>query len=119
MKLILTLLLTINIALCQDGMIILKGQPAPKDGFFLDKDAMVKISNEQDELKLTKQKVIKLEELGIVKDQKIEHYKDVATDARKELKEEQVKGFFGKTLYFIGGVLLTGAIAYGLQKSLH
>ena len=69
-----------------------------------------------EERKLAQAKNVLLKDLQVVNGQRIEFYQNQSRDLRKELRKTELKGWFKSTLYFLSGVLITGTIAYGLNR---
>lgn len=112
MKLLIILLFSISTTFAQNVQTIKKGESAPADGFFVTKEQMQKFVDTDKENKLLKKKVIKLEQLQIVQDQRIELYKNRVTELDKELVRESRRGSFKGIGGFVLGVLATSAAAY-------
>lgn len=88
-----------------------KGQTAPFTGVLVDAKQMKKFRQVNEEKKLLDKKNIKLKDLNVLKDQKIELYKKEITQTHKELTRYKTKTFFTNAGYFALGVILTGFAA--------
>jgi hypothetical protein len=93
-----------------------KGDEMPYTGYAVDKPQMRHFRQINEEKKLLEQKVIKLEDLGVMKDEKIDYLEDQYTQVNKAYIKEQQKSTWQKYLYFAGGVILSGAAVYGASK---
>ena len=69
-----------------------------------------------EEKKLLEKKTVALEQLGVVRNEQVKHYKELYRDTKKEAKRRESQVFWKKTIYFIGGVLVTGALSYAALK---
>jgi len=119
MKFLLVLLLSINTIFAQDIVPIKKGQPSPADGFYIsyNQEKKFRLINEEN-LKL-KTQVIQLKDLSAaledkntILEQRLTLYQNQNKYLTSELSDQRIDNFFGKTIYFIGGILVTGAIGY-------
>jgi hypothetical protein len=118
-KLFLILLLTFN-SFADSGIVpIKKGEPAPGDGFY--------ITYEQEKkFRLIEEEKLRLEAINItLKDLQITHeeqikllnmrinsYEDHTSYLEKRLSEARLDGFWNRTIYFVGGMLLMGGSVY-------
>lgn len=116
MKIILIIILTITQAFAIDVDPIKKGQPAPYDGFIIDKDNIKEMRKINEEKKLLEKENIKLKDLSIINEERIENYKSFADDADKELRWEKTKGNMKGIGGFILGVVATSLAAYAAIK---
>lgn len=108
MKILLTLLLTINLCFAQQIKPINKGDSAPFDGYVIDKPFEEKARKTNEQLKLEKRKNDLLSELGKVNDTKVDFYKDEAKTAKREFIKSQVK----TVLYFVLGIVAGAGAVY-------
>ena len=98
-----------------------KGEPAPNDGYHFSK-------KEEEKLRATIEnsngKIIKLEQLGVIKDdiineqkKQVEQYSRTNDRLHKQL-EKRPTGFWGKVGYFMLGAVITGLVSYGAARSI-
>lgn len=100
-----------------DGIVpIKKGEVSTIDGFVITKEFEKDLRQTNEENKLLKRQNLVLKDLQVTQEDLVSLHKENARNAQKELEKEQIKGFFKSTLYFVGGVILGGAISYGLSK---
>lgn len=111
MKLLILFIISFNLP-AQTLTPLEKGQPAPYSGHLADKKAMENFRTTNEENKLLKQKEMKLEELQIIKDEKIKYYQTESEFFQKELRKEKVSGNFKGIGGFIIGVVATGVAAW-------
>ncbi len=112
MKIIISLLLLINTCFAADIVPIKKGQAAPFSGFVISYDMEKsmrqtaedsKVKNEW--LDLASLKITIIEKRNIL-------YKNHNEYLSKEVYKARKSTFWTKTIYFIGGIAVTGAIGY-------
>lgn len=95
---------------------IKKGDPSPNDGFFVDAENMKKFRIINEEKKVLEVKNLKLEDLNYVNEKRIEFYKSVADESRKETSKAHIKGFIGTIGGFTVGIAVTGMAVYLATK---
>lgn len=117
MKILLTLLLSFNLY-SQDIIPINKGEMASMDGFLVSEKQMDKFRLINEEKKLLAEKNVQLEDLGVIQEKRIRFFEQDADQYKNQLFKERVSSKFENIMFFVGGVVLTGAISYGLQKTL-
>jgi len=117
LSIIISLLLCFSIS-AQDILIIKKGEAASQDGFLVSAEQMKKFREINEKKKLAEKKNITLKDLRLVQDERINFYRNMSEDYRKELRYQSVKSNTKSFLWFIGGVLITGAISYGTVRTL-
>lgn len=108
MKLLLTIILSLNVAFAQQIKPISKNDRAPFDGFVIDKQFEQDRRKDRELLELEKDKNRVLRELGKVRVGREDFYRKEAEKAKSEAVRQQWK----TVLYFVGGVLLGGASVY-------
>ena len=108
----------LSCSLCfgQEIKIIKKGAPAPFDGFVVDAKQMKVFRQIDKDRKVLKEKEITLKDLGVVQEKRIKYFQDQADFYQTEMQAQQVKGWFKNTVYFLGGVAITGLISYGAWR---
>lgn len=111
-KYVLIFCLTTSHAFAIDIEEIKEGQPAPKDGFFVDAENMKKFRKINEEKKLLETKVAKLEDLSVVRNNQIQLYKNLNNSLESELAWENFKGDMKGVGGFLLGVLATSAATY-------
>ena len=79
---------------------------------------MKKMRTINEEKKLLDQEVNKFKQLSIINDQSIDLYKERVAISEKELSYEKTKGSVKGVIGFILGAVVTGAISYGVVRSL-
>lgn len=89
-----------------------RGDKVPKDGFFVDTNNMKKFRKINEDKKTLEKKVVKLEELSIIKDQRIEVYQEMNKNSERAVSSERAKGNLKGIGGFIIGVLATSVAAY-------
>lgn len=108
MKIVITILLSLNVAFAQQISPISKNDRAPFDGFVIDKQFEQDRRKEAELLDLEKDKNAVLRELGKVREGREDFYRKEAERAKSEALKQQWK----TVLYFIGGILVGGASVY-------
>lgn len=93
-----------------------KGDIAPYSGIFFPKDKAKELRQINEEKKLLEKKVLKLEDLQIIQEETSTFYKENYYKTKNLLEAEQTKSFWKSTLYFFGGVLITGIITSATLK---
>lgn len=93
------------------------GEVAEYSGFLVDDSQMKHFRQINEEKKLLEQKTIKLEELGIRMEDSKNWYQDNYYKIKDKYEWQQTKSFWVNTLFFVGGVVLTGLITYGAMKT--
>lgn len=118
MRLLIILILTFSTAFAIDVKPIKEGDPAPKDGFFIDSENMKEIRQINEDKKRLELQKIKLEDLGRINEQRMTIYRTEAETAYKEASRAKLKGFIGTFGGFVVGVGLTGLAVYAATKVL-
>ncbi len=108
MKILLTLLFSINLCFAQQIKPISKNDRAPFDGFVIDKQFEQDRRKDRELLELEKDKNRVLRELGKVRLGREDFYRKEAERAKSEAVKQQWK----TVLYFVGGILIGGASVY-------
>lgn len=116
MKILLVFILLMNSALAIDVRVIKKGQQAPEDGFFVTAKTMKELRKVNEDKKALEKKVVKLEQLAFIKDQKIELYAVELKETHKQLSWERTKGNFKGIGGFLIGVAATSLAAYAASR---
>lgn len=113
--LIIVALLSVN---CYAGRIepISEGEPAEYSGFLIDHAQEVKFRTINEENKLLRKKTISLEQLALIQGERAKYLNEMYVDAMAQYRDKESRSFWQKTVYFIGGVLITGAISYTAIK---
>jgi hypothetical protein len=103
---------------CGAGVIkpIKKGEVSSINGFVIDHDQEMKFRKINEEKKLLETKTIALEELGKIKTAQVDYYKDVHSKTIEDMKRRESRIFWNRTVYFIGGIVLTGFMSYATVK---
>lgn len=96
--------------------VIMKGDPAPYDGFIIDRSQEKVFRQINEENKLLGKKVLTLEQISEMHKIRADYYAELNSNLADEWKKEQVRTFMNRTIYFIGGVLVTGFISYSAIK---
>ena len=112
MKLLLIFLISISQCYAIDVTPIKKGAPAPKDGFFVDSENMKEFRKINEDKKVLERKVIKLEDLAVINEQRVETYKKLSQESEDQLRWEKTKGNAKGIGGFLIGVLATSVAAY-------
>lgn len=118
MKTILILVTSINLCFAIDVDPIKKGEPAPKDGFFIDSNNLQEMRQINEEKKLLEKENIKLEQLRVTSENIEKNYQERLDLASKQITKEQVKGDLKGIGGFLLGVLATSAAAFAAAKVL-
>jgi hypothetical protein len=95
---------------------IKKDEPSPYDGFVIDKPQEKKFRTINEEKKLLERKVLTLEEFVKIHKERFNYQQDINVDLHKRLKQKESDLFWNKTIYFIGGIFLTGFVSYAAMK---
>lgn len=112
MKYVLILCLSINLVFAIDVTPIKKGDPAPDNGFFVDNPNMQELRNINEKKKILEQKVVKLEELNVITEQRLGLYKEHTNTIERQVHKESLKGNLKGIGGFILGAVLTGLVGY-------
>lgn len=125
-KYFISLLLMTNIAFAAPQIdVIRKGDPAPYDGLIMN-------AEQEQQFRLTEKKynnaveqidsLTKLhkhyQENNQILMQRVENYQEHHQKLAKQVVDMKDSNFLENTLYFLGGAVLTGFIAYGVVNSL-
>lgn len=92
------------------------GEPAPYDGYVIDKDFEQARRKDREELKLQKDKNVLLSDLNVLTNQRVDLYKQDSARAYSELNKQQLSTGVKIVLYFLGGLALGTAASYGMAK---
>jgi hypothetical protein len=111
MKYLIILLVSFN-CFAIDVTPIKKGEPAPKEGFFIDAENMKKLRKINEEKKLLEKENITLKDLAYVNEQRINTYKKLSLESEKMFVREKTKGSFKGVGGFLIGVAATSLAAY-------
>lgn len=117
MKLLLIFFVTISQCFAIDVTPIKKGESAPQDGFFVDAENMKALRKINEEKKILTKENIKLKDLALINEQRIDTYKEFAKKAEDHASWEKTKGNFKGMGGFIIGVLATSVAAYAAIKA--
>lgn len=109
-KILMILLFTFSIQ-AQTLVPIKKGEPAPFDGFVIDKPMEAKFRLINEKFKLSEAKVLKLKDLQIVQKQQVKQYEVYTNRLESGLAREQWVGTFKGIGGFFLGVIIT-SMAY-------
>jgi len=109
MKYILVFILLINPCF-SDVVKVEKGTPAPFTGALVD-------AKQLSEFRKTREINIKLKDLRIVNEKRIDFYKDEAIHYQVLIKKERMQHFWEKAGYFALGVIMTGLAARAAIES--
>lgn len=112
MKILLIILLTINSATAIDITPIKKGEPAPANGFFVDKKNIKKFREINENKKLLEQENGKLKSLNQLAINETKIYKENYQEANRQVRVEKFKSDLKGIGGFLLGVLATSAAAY-------
>ena len=112
MKLLLIILLTMSQAFAIDVTPVKKGDPSPKDGFFVDTENMKKFREINEKKKNLEKQVVTLEDLGVINEERIKIHKTMLSNTEREVSKERTKGNLKGLGGFILGVLATSVAAY-------
>lgn len=121
MKILITLILSINVCFANEVKVVKKGDTVPFDGVLFTRELEKDIRNDIEILKkkadtLTKINDINEKELEIV-NKRLKLYQDKSKElADREVKSEN-RDFLKNTVYFLSGALLTGLLGYGVFKA--
>ena len=116
MKLLLIFLLSISQCLAINITPVKKGEPAPKDGFFVDKENMKKFREINEKKKNLEQQVATLEDLRVIDESRIKVHKNIINKADREIQKERTKGNLKGIGGFLLGVFATSVAAYAAIK---
>ena len=111
-KIIILICLTITQCFAIDITPIKKGDKASYDGFLISSEEMKKLRQINEEKKLLEQKSIKLQDLAIIKDQRIKLYQEEIEYNHKDLRKAQNMTRVSGVLGFLVGVAATGLASY-------
>lgn len=118
MKLLLVLLFSISTCFADYDISPMKqGDIAAKDGFFMTTETEKKVRQVKEEHKLYKQQNVKLKDLALIEEQRVETYKKRTEASEKQLRWEQTKGTFKGVGGFILGVAATSLAAYAAIRA--
>lgn len=113
--LILSLLWNTAFAECSKNVEFFKeGQPltAKCDGFYVKKDLMNELKNNDEVLKLKEKEIQNLKDISLRQEQMTQFYKDRTVTLGKELDKSESRSFWKGVGMFALGVLVTGAASY-------
>lgn len=116
MKILLIFCLTISSAFAIDVNPIKKGEPAPRDGFFVDPENMKDLRQINEDKKRLEQQNLKLKDLSAVQNERIGLYKEEVKEQNKAIRKERTKGDIKGIGGFLLGVLATSVAAYAAIK---
>lgn len=121
MKLMITFILSFNVAFANDVKVVKKGEVVPFDGVLFTKELEKDIRNDIQILNkkvntLTKINDINEKELDIV-NKRLALYQNKADELTKREVKSERDSLVKNTLYFLSGALLTGIIGYGVIKA--
>lgn len=116
MKLLIILLISISQCFAIDVTPLKKGEVAPKDGFFVDTENMKQLRKINEDKKVLEKKVVKLEDLAAINEERVGAYRKLSEESQKQLRWEQTKGSFKGVGGFVIGVLATSLAAYAAIK---
>lgn len=119
MKLFIILLCSANLALAQSITPVKKGEPSPHDGYVIDDKMEKKMRQVNEENKKNKELNIKMEQLGVLEESKVNLYKEQVSSLEKENSSLRTTNNLSIIVYFGLGVLATGLAAYGTMKALN
>ena len=111
-------LIVITIQCTEAGQIIpiKKGEESPITGYVIDNAQEKKFRQINEESKLLEKKAVTLEQLGELHNQRAEYYKSLYVESQKDLQSKEDRNFWTKTIYFVGGIVVTGFISYAAMK---
>lgn len=109
MRYLLILLLSFNLY-GQNAVKVKKGDPSPFDGAVITEETL-------DKLVKSDKKVLKLEQLRLLEQEKTDIYKNRLNTAEKELSKAERRKFWSNAGHFVLGVLLTGIAAKAAIES--
>jgi hypothetical protein len=119
MKLILITLLLINSAFSDEVTYIKKGDPAPENGYFITVSQEKKFREQNEENKKLVSINLQLKDLQLqqerrvdVLNERINGYQADNKYLMERVSSARADGFWNRTIYFVGGVLLTGGSVY-------
>jgi hypothetical protein len=121
MKLLLTIFITLNIALAEDVKVVKKGDEVPFDGVLFPKEKEREIRTE---IEIANKEVITLKKLNDLNEKEIDIlnkrldiYQKKSIELIKLEEEKKENDLLKNTLYFISGAVLTGVIGYGVLQA--
>jgi hypothetical protein len=95
-----------------DDMVILKeGDTAPMDGILVSGERMKEFRKTNEDYKLLKLENLKLKDLGVIHEQRIDLYKDQVKRVTEDLSSSERRRFWTNLGYFALGVVVTGFAA--------
>ena len=110
MKSILLLILVPSITLA-DMQVLKKGDSASFDGVLVDAEQMKEFRQINEEKKNLELQNIKLKDLGVIQEQRIDLYKQEVQRVTEDLSRSEKKAFWQSAGTFVLGVLVTGFAA--------
>lgn len=110
MKSILLLILVPSITLA-DMQVLKKGDSASFDGVLIDAEQMKQFRQINEEKKLLEKENLKLKDLGIINDQRIDLYKEHVKQVTEDLSSSERRAFWQSVGTFALGVVVTGFAA--------
>ena len=116
MKLLIILILSINLAYAGNIQPIKKGNPAPFNGFIVDKPQMEHFRKINEQKKLSEAQNLVLEDLKVTQGRVVSFHKKRAERLQNELLRSNIKSYFTNVIFFGLGVLATIVIVRNAPK---
>lgn len=119
MKLFIIAILLINTTFANEVTYIKKGDPAPENGYFITAPQEKKFREQNEENKKLTSINIQLKDLQVQQDARIDTLNERINGYQADNKylmdrvsSARSDGFWNKTIYFVGGVVLMGGATY-------
>lgn len=119
MKLLIIAMLLINTTFANEVTYIKKGDPAPENGYFITILQEKKFREQNEENKKLVSINLQLKDLQLQQENRIDILNERINGYQADNKylmdrvsSARADGFWNKTIYFVGGVLLTGSSVY-------
>ena len=113
--LIICLLLTID----SFGQVatVKKGESVPYDGVLFSKDKELKLREMKEECIVDKKKIELFTKMNELNQKELDVLTQRIDNYRKEVRDNRKISDFERAIYFFAGVVITGAISYGVVKA--
>ena len=118
MRILFIVIVSLNLCHAQDIAPIRQGEPAPFDGYVIDKSMEKKVRQIKEDHKKQKELNVKMEELGVIQQSQVTVYKEQLTTLEKDNSTLRTNNNLSSIVYFGLGVLATSLAAYGAMKTL-
>lgn len=94
-----------------------KGDPTPYDGVLFSKDKELKLREMKEECTVDKKKVELFTKMNELNQKELDVLTQRVDNYRKEVRDNRRISDFERAIYFFAGVVITGAISYGVVQA--